>query len=290
MKVLSFKIPKPENELVRHQVDDVPYFYDKLHQHPEVQLTKIFEGVGNLVVGDYIGRFNAGDMYLMGPDIAHVFRNDDSYYMGDESKRAYMESIYYDVKVVENCLVHIEEFRGVLEFFRELNGCYRVEDDKQYIKKRITRLRTVTGLNRIVLSMEILQRIMEEGVLQRLNKMGYVKNYSRKEERRMDNVMRFLMEESHRSVKLADVAEVANMNKEAFCRFFKERTRKTLTEFLNEVRITNACHMLENKDMSISQVANESGFTNLSYFNRLFKKLNGVTPKEFRRSLLKATD
>lgn len=290
MKVLSFKIPKPENELVRHQVDDVPHFYDKLHQHPEVQLTRVFQGVGNLVVGDYIGRFKAGDMYLLGPDIPHVFRNDDSYYVGDNTKRAHMESLFYDLKVVGNHLVHIEEFRGVMEFFKELNGCYRVVDESHYIKKRIVKLRTITGLNRIILSMEVLYRIMEEGTLQRLNKMGSVRNYSKKEGRRMDNVMRFLMEESHRQVKLSDVAVVANMNKEAFCRFFKERTRKTLTEFLNEVRITNACHMLGNKDMSISQVASESGFSNLSYFNRVFRKLNGVTPKEFRKSLQKGTE
>ena len=290
MKVLPFKIPKPENELVRHQVDDVQHFYDKLHQHPEVQLTRIFQGVGNLIVGDYIGRFKAGDMYLLGPDIPHVFRNDDSYYTGDNTKRAYMESIYYDVKVVGNCLIHIEEFRGVYEFFSGLNGCYWVHDENQYIRKRIKKVQTVTGIGRIVLSMEILQRLMEEDVLQRLNKMGSVKNYSKKEGKRMDQVMRFIMEESHRPIMLSDVAMVANMNKEAFCRFFKERTRKTLTEFLNEVRITNACHMLENKDLSIAQVAHEAGFTNLSYFNRLFRKLNGQTPKEFRKSLIKATD
>jgi AraC-like DNA-binding protein len=287
MKVLPFKIPKPENEFIRHQVDDVPHFYDKLHQHPEVQLTRIFDGVGKLVVGDYIGRFQPRDIFLLGPDIPHVFRCDDDFYVPGGDRRAHMETLFFDVQVVAKHLVHIEEFFGLLDFFKTLNGCYRVDDGDHFIRKRILRLRDMDGLGRLIVGLEVLQRLRYGHVLHRLNKMGNVKNYSKKEGKRMEKVMRFLMEESHRPVKLSEVAGVASMNKEAFCRFFKERTRKTLTEFLNEVRITNACHLLGNKDLSISQVAQESGFTNLSYFNRVFKRLNGKTPKEFRVSLQK---
>jgi AraC-like DNA-binding protein len=78
------------------------------------------------------------------------------------------------------------------------------------------------------------------------------------------------------------VADLANMSKEAFCRFFKERTGKTLTEFLSQVRIHHACQLLQETDFSVSQIAYQSGFQNLSYFNRTFKKFRGETPKEFR--------
>ncbi len=285
MGILKFKIPKPDNELIRHQVDDLPHFFDQLHQHPEVQLTRIFQGVGNLVVGDYIGRFRPGDLYMLGPGIPHVFRNDDSYYQNDSEKRAHSESLFFDLKIMGAYLAPIQEFKDLLGFFWKLNGCYRIMDESQFIKKRLIRLRSLTGLPRVIQSMEILDHIMEGNVLKRLNQMTTVKNYSRKEGKRMDEVMRYLMEESNRQVKLAEVADVAGMNKEAFCRFFKERTRKTLTEFLNEVRITNACHLLADRELSISQVASEAGFANLSYFNRVFRKMNGITPKEFRRSL-----
>jgi AraC-like DNA-binding protein len=285
MKVLSFKIPKPENVLVRHQVDDVPFFYDKLHQHPEVQLTQIFKGEGNLIVGDYIGRFKPGDLILLGSDIPHVFRNDDNYYASASDKRSYSETIFFDGKIIESQLTYIDEFEGVMEFLSSLNGCYTVIDQHEFIKERIVRMPLLNGLSRLISCLEILNYIMTEPVLERLNKMGFVRNYSPREGKRMEKVVRFLMDESRRQIELSEVAAVANMNKEAFCRFFKERTRKTLTGFLNEIRISNACHLLGYKDLSVSQVANESGFANLSYFNRVFRKLKGCTPKEFRNSM-----
>lgn len=287
MKVLSFKIPKSENELVRHQADDLPHFYDRLHQHPEVQLTKISKGEGNLIVGDYIGRFKPGDLVLLGPGIPHVFRSDNSYYKVGNKKRVFSESLFYDLKILEKHFHVFDGFSGVIEFFKSLNGCYRVADETHYLSKRITRLREETGLLRLIVSMEILHHVMHAGVIQRLNKMGMVRNYSSKEGKRMEKVIQFIMAESRRPVELAEIAEVASMNSEAFCRFFKQRTRKTFTEFLNEVRITNACQLLGDKDMSISEIAHETGFTHLSYFSRVFKKMNGCTPKEFRNSMIK---
>ncbi|MFW5707206.1 MAG: helix-turn-helix domain-containing protein, partial [Bacteroidota bacterium] len=118
---------------------------------------------------------------------------------------------------------------------------------------------------------------------------GSIKNFSLREGKRMENVMRYIMEHCHRHISLAEVAGVANMNKEAFCRFFKERTRKTVTQFVNEVRITRACSLLANQDLSISQVAAESGFPNLSYFNRVFRNIKKATPKEYRNAYLLET-
>ncbi len=286
MKVLPFKIPKPENELVRHQVDDVTKFYDKFHQHPEVQLTALFQGVGNLIVGDYIGRFKPGELYLLSPNIPHVFRNDKMNSSDDpEGDRVYSQSIFYDVKIFATKLSNIAEFDRARDFFENLNGCYRVLDKQDFITSRILKLRDIRGLERVIISLEVLLYIMSEPVLERLNKTALLIHYSKKEGKRMDKVVRFLMDESHRKITLSEVAEVASMNKEAFCRFFRERTRKTFTEFLNEIRIKKACELLGNSDLTIHQVAVESGFSNLSYFNRVFRKVNGTTPKEYRSTL-----
>lgn len=289
MKVLPFKIPKPENELVRHQLDHVSHFYDKLHQHPELQLTVILEGEGSLFVGDYIGRFAPGEIYLMGSNVPHVFRNDQSYYDEKTVKHAHSESLFYDLDLMESKLAGIEEFSEIPEALRSLDGCYRYSGNLNYVKTRIQKLQNISGLKKIIISMEVLDQMLESSALIRLNSIGSVRNFSAKEGKRMENVMKFLMEQSHRHISLAEVASIANMNKEAFCRFFKERTRKTLTEFLNEVRITRACHLLGNKDLTIMQVASESGFPNLSYFNRVFKKIKCKTPGEFRLNYLSET-
>lgn len=289
MKVLPFRIPKPENEFVRHQVDDVVHFYDKLHQHPEVQLTVIVKGEGSLVVGDYIGPFQAGEIYLLGSNAPHVFRNTDHYYQGSATHHAYSESLFYDPKLARNQLDPIHEFAGLCPLLDELDGCYRISDPYNYIRERILSLGNTSGILRIIKSLEILVRLSEEKVLHRLNAMDNVKHYSEREGKRMENVMKFVMDQCQRPISLNEVAEVAHMNKEAFCRFFKERTRKTFTEFLCEVRITRACHLLADKNASISQIALDSGFNNLSYFNRVFKEIKQLTPRAYRKAIYTET-
>lgn len=290
MKVFPFKIPKPENELVRHQVDHVSHFYDKLHQHPELQLTVILKGEGSLIVGDYIGRFRPGEIYLMGSNVPHVFRNDERYYQQPSLQQAHSESLFFDLGLFEHRLAGIAEFEGLPERLRSLDGCYRIAGRHHFIRSRIVKLRNLSGLQKIIRSFEVLDLIVEGELPERLNSLGSIRNYSAREGKRMEHVMRFLMEQSHRPISLAEVAGVASMNKEAFCRFFKERTRKTVTEFLNEVRIARACQLLGNQDLTMMQVAAESGIPNLSYFNRVFRKNKGMTPREFRASYLSETE
>ena len=101
------------------------------------------------------------------------------------------------------------------------------------------------------------------------------------EEKRMNDVLHFTFRQSHRKIKINEVAEVANLSSEAFCRYFKLRTRKTYTNFLNEVRISNACKMLIEGTQNIQSICYDSGFQNLSHFNRTFKKVTGKTPKAY---------
>ena len=75
------------------------------------------------------------------------------------------------------------------------------------------------------------------------------------------------------------------MTKNAFCKYFKKRTNKTYFQFLNELRIENACKLLlGNTDFSIIQIAETSGFNNISNFNRHFKTYKKMSPSEFKRA------
>ena len=84
-------------------------------------------------------------------------------------------------------------------------------------------------------------------------------------------------------ITLKEAAEIANMNETAFCRFFKSTTLKTFTQFLNEVRIGYACKLLLHEDLHIAAVGYESGLKNISYFNRVYKASQGITPQQYQR-------
>jgi len=106
-------------------------------------------------------------------------------------------------------------------------------------------------------------------------------SYNQNEGKRMNDILQFTFEQSHRKIYIEEVAQIANLSTEAFCRYFKTRTGKTYTHFLNEVRVSNACKMLIDKEVNIQEVCYNSGFSNLSNFNRTFKKIAGKPPTKY---------
>ena len=100
---------------------------------------------------------------------------------------------------------------------------------------------------------------------------------------KINAVLDYITSNSGRDISLSEVASTAFLTPTAFCRYFKQHTGKTFVQFTNEVRISKACRMLLSTDENVSQVCFESGFSNLSNFNRIFKKQMGVSPKDYRK-------
>lgn len=75
------------------------------------------------------------------------------------------------------------------------------------------------------------------------------------------------------------------MNKQSFCRNFKSRTQKTFIEFLNEIRIAHACKLIAEGENHIAGIAYNCGYNSLSNFNRFFKEIKGISPKEYSKQI-----
>lgn len=286
-KIISFQIPKSSKEFVRFQVDGGKHFYDKLHQHPQWQLTFIVEGKGQLMVGDYLGRFGPGDMFLFSANMPHVFRSDAEYFDPHMDKQSLGHTLYFDFEALGKSLMEVEEFTGLNQWLQHTRGCFAIQGStKSNIKNNLINYPRLKGLKKILVALEILNVLQESQELTALNRFIPQKDFTESEGKRMGQVMSYILSQSQNQISLREVADVASLSKEAFCRFFKERTGKTFTEFLTQVRIHQACQLLQESEWSISQIAYQSGFENLSYFNRTFKKVQGETPKEYRSKMI----
>lgn len=284
MKVIPFKIPKASQDFIRYQVDDQPYFYDKLHQHPELQLSLVLEGEGRLIGGDYIGRFAPGDVFLLGHDVPHVFRSDEQYYAPGQVARSHAVFVFIDLKALSGGLAALTELQEVRRFCEQLTGCYQVQGPAQAEVTRLAQaLQHQAGLGRLLGVLHIIEQLMRPDALRCLSVADQMRNLSEREVKRLERVLSFMMTHSHRAIALEEVAAVANMSREAFCRFFKERTRKTYVRYLQELRLTNACQLLLHTNQTVASVAYACGFANLSHFNRVFVKLMGKTPRDYQR-------
>lgn len=284
-KVISFQIPKSQKEFVRYQEDRGNHFYDKLHQHPQWQLTIIEAGKGQFLSGDYVGRFQSGDIFLVGENIPHVFRSDPEYFEGKAELTSFGKTIFFDFQALGKALEEIEDFQELKKFQDQQGCCFRVlGESREKVIRIFERFSQSSGLDRLQMAFQVLALVQNESAeLQVLNLNPINLSFSERDGNRMDQVIQFLLQERNRPISLQEGADKANLSKEAFCRFFKLRTRKTFTQYLQQLRINEAQKLLVETELSISTIAFRVGFENLSYFNRAFKGIVGITPRDLRK-------
>jgi len=139
-----------------------------------------------------------------------------------------------------------------------------------------------TDVQRVILLLQILGELSNSEEITLLSSTGYWDNLNDSDATRMNNIYNYILNNFTSEISLEDVAYQANMTPSAFCRYFKLRTKKTLIEFLNELRVNYACQLLEENRYSITQICFEAGFNNTANFNRRFKHLKGITPQQYR--------
>lgn len=277
MKVLPFKIPKPENEALVYQEDDEVLFYNKLHQHEEIQISFILKGEGTLVVGDSIADFKTNDIIVIGSNIPHVFNSDST-----SEKSSFMMTLFFTRDSFGDTFFDLNEFQSLHKFFKKSRLGFKVLSNKSRLKNYFLSLKKASKLQRFILLFEILQ-VINKSRTKQLSSFIYQKSFKDIEGKRMSAVFEYTMTNFSQTIYLEQIASVATMTTNAFCKYFKQRTNKTYFQLLNEIRIVNACKLLvRNKDLSINEVAHLSGFQNISNFNRKFKLVKKMTPSRFK--------
>ena len=283
-KVISFQVPKSQREFVRFQMDRGNHFYDKLHQHPQLQLTVILVGKGQFLSGDYVGRFQAGDVFFLGENAPHVFRSDPEYFEPTTELNSEGNTVFFDFAALRKAISEVDELQS-LKKFREFEGlCFHVlGKTAESAKEILWKFGQSEGLGRFQLAISLLSILDHaRNELVQLNAPVLLGGLSEKDGSRMNQVMQFLLENRFKKITLDQAASTANLSKEAFCRFFKLRTRKTFTQYVIQLRINEAQKLLVETDLGISEIAYRVGFENLSYFNRSFKNTTGRSPRSFR--------
>ncbi|WP_026712624.1 AraC family transcriptional regulator [Flavobacterium daejeonense] len=277
MKVLPFKIPKPEKEALIYQEDIGVVFYDQLHQHEEIQISYIVKGRGTLIIGDSINDYKEDDILVIGENIPHVFRTDRN-----SSSSSEMLTLFFTKNSFGKDFFNLTDMSNIDDFFKKSEYGMKVLSKKEKISILFFKLSRQNKIQRISSLLKILNLIIFAETSP-LSSFVNRKKYTEDEGRRMNDVFDYAISSFNEVITLEEVAEKANMTKNAFCRYFKKRTNKTFFQFLIEIRIENACKMLHhNKDLSISTISELSGFQDIANFNRKFKELKGISPSQFR--------
>jgi AraC-like DNA-binding protein len=283
MKVLPFKIPKAASDILIVQEDRGSAFYEQLHQHEELQLSCIISGKGTFIVGDTIRDFQPNDILLFGSNVPHVLKSDAS---ADED--SYMISLFFTQDSFGEHFFESPKLHKVHQLLHDANFGVKFTKFQATARLLFERILQQHTLSQFATFFELLS-ILTNTPYETISTFINTKKYTDDEGKRMSAVFEFVMNHFDQKIVLDDVATIANMTPNAFCKYFKQRTNKTFFKFLTEVRIENACKLMTNTtQLSIATIALACGFFNVSNFNRKFKQLKGVTPTHFRKRFTSA--
>lgn len=280
MKVLPFEIPKPNNDALIYQEDHEFIFYDKLHQHNEIQISFLKKGNGTFFIGDSVTNYATGEIFIIGSNVPHAFKSEKK--ITEKSK---MLSLFFTKDSFGTYFFDFKEFESLQSFFEKSKYGFKVLSNKTEIIDLFLKLKKASKIDRFLLLIQLL-KLIATAEKQTLSNFVYRKKFTDNEGKKMRAVFDFTTNNAHQQIELNDVANIANMTKNAFCKYFKKRTNKTYFSFLTELRIENSCRLLRSqKEYSVAEVAHLSGFQNISNFNRKFKELKKETPTTYRKKV-----
>lgn len=275
------KLLPPVSASFIYRIKREPSFGVYWHYHPEYQLTWVRRGQGKRFVGDDISRFKAGDLVLTGPNLPHMWCSS----LARASKRPHEAIIIqFPESTFGNHFLGVPEMAAVRRLLeRSAQGIRFADSVRGKIAPRMIRMGRRRGLARLIELMEILRLLAQAPVDRVLSSKAFMPAVGFVDRERIDRICRHVAENSTRPIVLAQAAAAAHMSVPAFTRFFRKCTAKSFVEYLTELRVGAACRLLMETDRTVRQICGAAGFSNLSNFNRRFRDLKGVTPREFRR-------
>lgn len=285
MNAIEYRLPQDFNKSFIVFEEKGEFFPCTWHYHTKYELVLVVKSTGRRIVGDHIGCFQDGDLVFMAPALPHVWVNDAEYIKGQANHLADAIVIHFHEKFIEEGFMDFPEMEPLINF---LNLSSRGMVIKGGMRKKasaiIENMLHMNGLQRLASLFEIFD-ILSNGVeYELLASPGYVNRTQLNDSDQFSKITEYVMRNFDRDIPLREIASVANMGLTTFCNFFKKHYGITYVEYLHSVRIGHACKLLSEKSQNIAQVAYACGFNNLGNFNRQFKKIKKMTPREYCRT------
>ncbi len=258
----------------------VGYFPSLHHYHPEVEILLVINGTGTRYVGDSIEPYFPGDLVMIGPNVPHEWcsnKNNGT----DQSEAIY---ILFNTEIMGDDFWNLPESKIILKIIQKSERGIKLTGETlakgTLLMKAID---TAYGFSRIILLLSILELIAFGNEYQYLASPIIQNEINDRDSIKLNKVYKYAIDNIHKKISLDDAAGIANLSTPAFCRYFKKRTNKSFMQFLNEMRIGEACRFLVNENSSVADICFSCGFNNISYFIRQFKKITGYTPLDYRK-------
>lgn len=260
-----------------------PHFYSYWHYHPQFEIMYVLESTGTRIVGDSVRRFKPGEIVVLGPNLPHIWKNDNIYHLKKSKKQARAIVIYFKENFLGNSMENIPELHGLTDLFHMAKqGLLLQGKTKKSVAQYLHKISKANGIDRLIYLLNILKTIGQSTECEILSSKIHSFNIPKKDFNRINRVYQFSLDNFRKRISITEMSKLANMSPNAFCRYFKSMTGKTFIHFINELKIGDACRLILENEMNFTQICYEVGFDNYSNFIRQFKKVKGITPKKYK--------
>lgn len=255
------------------------------HYHAEFEVIAFLSNSGTRFVGDSIGKWLAGDVFLLGKNLPHMWLEDESSKTlephGEE--RSGTVAVHFLKEFMGSGFFAKPELRPIDQLMKLAMRGIRFPQVPEHVLKKIKAMVHNDPLHRFLGLLEAMQELSKLKELEVLSSPGYVNPSHTNRDSRLRKINEFVFANFKNDISAQDVAQHIGMNASAFSRYFTRIHKKTFTSFLNEIRIGYACKQLQEAEINISAIAYGSGFNNLSNFNKQFKNITGTAPSKYAK-------
>jgi AraC-like DNA-binding protein len=244
----------------------------------------IQEGTGTQFVGDSIQRFEGGDLLLIGSDCPHYLRSDNKYFSGDPNLYVSALVIHFNPSIFGKDFLALLENRHIDQLLEKSKKGLRILGSLKSEITEIMKKMIVSNKGNMMLALyallDLLASVNEYELLGTRIMEG---DHNDKETERINAIYTYAAKHFKRKISIEEIAGVAHLSANSFCRYFKNKTKKNFSHFLNEIRVEYACKKIRENQLQVTQVGYEAGFNNFVNFNNAFKKITGKTPTQYAK-------
>lgn len=275
-------IPPHPSRSFRWLDHDYPSEIAKWQYHPEIEIHLIRKSTGSMIVGDYIGPFEAGHVSIIGSNLPHdwmsdlqpgqVFQNRDAVIQFEPDWLAKAAAVIPELSSVKALLDRAQ--KGIV-----FHGNTRLK-----LVDQIEKVGASTGLGRVHSLFAVLETMAQapHEDCQYLSRLWVKASASQDGKAAVEAGIKYIFENLTKDIRMSEAARIAHMSEPTFSKYFKKASGFTFSDMVRKLRIGHACRLLDQSDATISAICSSSGYTNLANFNRQFLAEMGMTPSTYR--------
>ncbi|NLR80366.1 AraC family transcriptional regulator [Chitinophaga eiseniae] len=274
----NFTFPPDQSFTIRSEILEIKK-YTTLKSHINFEIALIENCAGKRFIGDHIEDFEGTELVLLGSYLPHCWQY---YTVLDTMIPPQATVIHFFPTFLGQQLLDKPEAHQLNELFeRAAKGVSFSGATVRTAKMIMQQMLFTSGMTRVVLMLNLLDTLAQSEEGKVLSSPYYNAVDSSMEAQKINKVFDYIFKNFQEEISLKTVADILPLSPAAFCRYFKARTNRTLIDFVKEVRIGHAAKLLLEKKHNVTEACYQSGYNNLSNFNKHFKEVKGLSPRDF---------